>query len=427
MGKINGNHNVEDSVADEVKQKKVQKGLGACAPQALNPQHLQFFAHGDHKAVFSVVPEKKSYMAAPVIFLHAPTLTNSFVFEKAKKFRALQIHDNSGVKTCYSFAVVKRELALLNFSLEGSAEEKRKLDLAFGQASALGGEVFTLKTCQRLLLAGFGTSLSPFTRTGASCQKLEGTCAYAFLLETICGLKSHILGENEIVHQFKSAYRNWINGLPNPHLLKVLEKLFKDAKYIRREYLGSIGRPTYAGIVRKMILHRDMCGPLAVIGSGELAKSLAKIIPQRYRPHLFARNSERVEQLRSECRTETIEWEDWDSLATFPLIVNTVGSRAQSLFPDTFLSRWSANHGHKMMVCLGEPSPVPDHWNRECDVFKLSDVLLVGKTQNRETLQKAERARNAIAGLSRTHYPRYAHRFFVNPSPNAEMASKIVS
>ncbi len=85
MGKINGNHNVENSVADEVKQKKVQKGLGACAPQTFNPQHLQFLAHGEHKAVFSVVPEKKFYMLSPAIFLHAPTLTNSAGLENAKK------------------------------------------------------------------------------------------------------------------------------------------------------------------------------------------------------------------------------------------------------------------------------------------------------------------------------------------------------
>ena len=301
---------------------------------------------------------------------------------------------------------------MLNYSLEGSTASKRKVELVEGQARALGGEIFTLKTCQRLLLASFGPTLSQFARSEASCQKLEGVCAYTFLLETICGLKSHILGENEIVHQFKNAYRDWAKN-SHPHLLKVLEKLFKDAKYIRREYLGCIGRPTYAGIVRKMIIQRTADGPLVVIGSGELAEGLIKIIPRHYHPHLFARNSAKVEQLRSECELKSVEWEDWNSLAAFPLIVNTIGAD-RPLLPDSFFERWSV-HERKMMVCLGEPSPLPAHWGRQSDVFKLSDVFLAGKTQNRETLQKAERAKSAIAHLSHTHYPRYAHRFFCVP------------
>ena len=73
-------------------------------------------------------------------------------------------------------------------------------------------------------------------------QEYEGQMAYMFLLETICGLKSRMLGENEIVSQFKEAFALYLaKEDKNPYIIQVFEKLFKDAKEIRTKYLDRIG------------------------------------------------------------------------------------------------------------------------------------------------------------------------------------------
>ncbi len=319
---------------------------------------------------------------------------------------------------------MKRELAIFNIPLTGSTAEKSQLECLEAHVRAHSSEIFALKTCQRLLLLGFAPTLRPLNGAKASAEYWDGVNAYRTLLEMICGLHSHILGENEIVHQFKTAYRQWRANCHHCELLKVLEKLFKDAKQIRRQYLLSIGRPTYAGIVRKMILHRFESGPLAIVGSGALAEGLAKIVPQRYRTHLFARNTERVEQLCSLHGLEAINWPNWDALAAFPLVVNTVGLN-HTLFEDAFFERWSGQHRHKLMICLGEPSPIPPRWDQGHQVLRLSDVFLAGKTQTRATLQKVDRAKAAIADLAHERYPLYVHRFFPPGLPLESSTAKI--
>jgi glutamyl-tRNA reductase len=115
---------------------------------------------------------------------------------------------------------------------------------------------FVLRTCQRTLVLAF--DLYPFHHTELPKHELvSGNDAYLFLLETICGLKSKLIGENEIVGQFKDAYKIYASStLKDTKLLLILEKLFKDAKDIRTQYLIGISQKTYASLTRRHLIQK---------------------------------------------------------------------------------------------------------------------------------------------------------------------------
>ncbi len=70
---------------------------------------------------------------------------------------------------------------------------------------------FVMKTCQRTLVLSFGEcNVSKPQNTEVSHEIYHGTEAYTYLLEIICGLKSKLVGENEIVGQFKTSYKEYV-------------------------------------------------------------------------------------------------------------------------------------------------------------------------------------------------------------------------
>lgn len=94
--------------------------------------------------------------------------------------------------------------------------------------------------------------------------------AYAYLLEVICGLDSPIVGETEVLHQFKA----FADGLPpGPAMWRELCRLLlTDAKAIRRGHLIGLGSRSYGSAVRRCI--RDY-PRVALLGTGILAAEIA--------------------------------------------------------------------------------------------------------------------------------------------------------
>src|SRR5690606_35521963 len=131
---------------------------------------------------------------------------------------------------------------------------------------------FILKTCQRTVIV----SLEAHSDLLNNCTHVnQGTEAYRYLLEVICGLKSKLVGENEIVGQFKDAYKAYLqNGNRDNRLISILEKLFKDAKEIRSQYLVGLCQKTYSSIARKHIVGKQNAKQVLILGSGSLAEDL---------------------------------------------------------------------------------------------------------------------------------------------------------
>ena len=127
---------------------------------------------------------------------------------------------------------------------------------------------FILKTCQRTLIIeprveNIGVSINERMPE----LSFAGTKGYQFLLEVICGLRSRLLGENEIVGQFKEAYEGYLEKEKrNSDILLLLQKLFKDIKTLELStFLKSLDIATQE--LQKLISNRSTMNKLLVVGS----------------------------------------------------------------------------------------------------------------------------------------------------------------
>lgn len=113
--------------------------------------------------------------------------------------------------------------------------------------------------------------------------------AYAHLLEVICGLDSPMIGETEVLHQFKV----FTAGLSSDHGMwrEVTQSLLIDARAIRARHLIGLGSRSYGSAVRRLVADTPR---VALAGTGMLAKEIAPFLasPDRIvdlwgrRPHV---------------------------------------------------------------------------------------------------------------------------------------------
>lgn len=271
------------------------------------------------------------------------------------------------------------------------------------------GDVFVLKTCQRTLVVGLGEAPFLHLRQHALREDIitdifEGHDAYVFLLETICGLRSEVLAEYEVVSQFKDAYNEFCKE-PNRNtaVLGVLEKLFQDNKKIRTNYLTEIGQLTYAGIARKIIHTSVNDGDVLILGSGTLAEDLVKLLKKKHRVFISARNHERVSELINNYALEAISWDALDTYAKFPFIVNTIGTDT-TIFNENFFRSFfeeTAPEQMKLFIDLGSPSVIDTTLTEKDGVLRLEDIFKQSAKLNIEKLDKVNRAKAAILEIAK--------------------------
>lgn len=289
------------------------------------------------------------------------------------------------------------------------------------------GEVFVLKTCQRTLVLGYGQA--PFYHLGENGLRKDkitdvflGLNAYVFLMETICGLRSEVVAEYEVVAQFKDAYQEYAkHPQKNTQLLTVLEKLFQDNKKIRTDYLTEIGQLTYAGIARKLIHSRVSNGDVLVLGSGVLAEDLIKLLKKKHNVTISARNDARVQELCKAYSISSLPWggvESHKNYVKFPFIVNTIGS-SEILFNEDFFNEFLAidninerhpfSHQMKLFIDLGSPSVINTKLTDNDGVLRLEDIFRQSAKLNIEKMEKVKKAKEKITLLAESrlnHLPK---------------------
>lgn len=133
---------------------------------------------------------------------------------------------------------------------------------AAGQGRGVPGSV-VWRTCLREI--AFVEAPAVSSDPGA----LYDEAAYTHLLEVICGLESPIVGETEVMHQFKM----FVAGLPAEHaaIRDMSERLLVDARVVRARHLVGLGSRSYGSAVRRHV--RD-CSRVALVGTGMLAHEL---------------------------------------------------------------------------------------------------------------------------------------------------------
>src|SRR5262245_21564544 len=102
---------------------------------------------------------------------------------------------------------------------------------------------------------------------------MHGEAAYAHLLEVICGLDSPMVGETEVLHQFKV----FAADLPLDHagLREIGHQLLADARVIRSRHLIGLGSRSYGSAVRRYLADASC---VAVAGTGMLAREIVPFV-----------------------------------------------------------------------------------------------------------------------------------------------------
>lgn len=278
------------------------------------------------------------------------------------------------------------------------------------------GRYFVLKTCQRTFVLGFHFDLLHTTDWGPSGEVLLAEKAYHFLLETICGLKSRLLGENEIVSQFKQAYAEYLKlSGKNPFVLNVMHKLFQDAKNIRSKYLTHIGQQSYAGIAKKIIFDKGVPSEVLLFGTGNLANDIIKLLKKKTKLILCGRNEQKISDAkRSESLIETLSWDQRENWTEHPFVINTISAQTD-FYDQNHFEKWKKNHRNKkesgLFIDLSYPSMLNTHYAGEEGVIRLKEVFEKGSELDKEKQIKIYHAKTEILKLSQKRKTSFAFHY----------------
>ena len=177
---------------------------------------------------------------------------------------------------------------------------------------------FLWQTCMRNIYISdmrLGLELGTDERSSSSRQfedsrfkgytKYQGYRAYRFLLELVLGLHSDLLGETEIVHQFRREFQD-NREIPKPlrHYLKKLSiDIIEDSRPIRSQEIYALGDLSYGGVARRILKDKGKCN-IVIFGSGHLALDLLPWIKKtqakedKHSILLVARNSLRLNYIK---------------------------------------------------------------------------------------------------------------------------------
>lgn len=263
--------------------------------------------------------------------------------------------------------------------------------------------LFVLKTCQRTLLIGLKESFFHFDHDG---EKITGEQAYIYLLEIICGLKSRLVGENEIVNQFKLAYQDFMNQeIRHTGIVKLLEKLFQDAKDIRSKFLIGIGQKSYASIARRKLIRESHANEVLILGSGILAEDMINQLKKKAKVYISGRNTDKVKLLSLKHDLGVIDWKSPTLFTRFDHIVNTIGTD-EKLFGEAFFYQWYKHtHDNRLFIDLGSPSILDTTFSKAQGVLRLNDIFEEGAVKDEQKLEKIKEARLYIEDIVEKRRP----------------------
>lgn len=124
-------------------------------------------------------------------------------------------------------------------------------------------------TCMRSIVVTESSQSAP--KELQSYDRMMGEEAYEFLLEVICGLQSLLMGETEILGQFKEFCKKNESEFSS-QIKEIVQSLLRDSKFVRSRYLQNLGCSSYGSLLRKDLKSGE--GKLVFIGAGLLVKDI---------------------------------------------------------------------------------------------------------------------------------------------------------
>jgi glutamyl-tRNA reductase len=212
---------------------------------------------------------------------------------------------------------------------------------------------------------------------GKAARPLTGAEAYVFLLETICGLNSPMLGETQVLGQF----RTFLASLPPAEaswLGPVGRQLMTDARTIRERHLRGLGSRSYGSAVRR---HLDGADTVALVGAGSLATELL--------PYLS--DGRRVDQWT---RQDIARAEGRGAAPVSAVLVIAAPIRNEAV------SRIARCYARVARVIDLRSAEEPEPFDSALSVVTLDDVFASVEASAADTLARVERARHDIRGMA---------------------------
>jgi glutamyl-tRNA reductase len=132
------------------------------------------------------------------------------------------------------------------------------------------------KTCLREV--SFSQSSDDLQAVRGGLRLSDGD-AYALLLEILCGLQSPMLGETQVMGQFKTFLASL--GREHAWLNRLGQRLLTDAREIRTNHLQGLGSQSYGSAIRLYLQDADYA---VLIGTGKLAREVVPFLGHDGRP-----------------------------------------------------------------------------------------------------------------------------------------------
>lgn len=146
------------------------------------------------------------------------------------------------------------------------------------------------QTClRRIVLLNQAENRSLIASARAGSEIYRGKDSYRFLLEVVCGLRSPLIAETEVLGQFRDfcAKAKFPPTSWGWFLRHLTSDLMVDAKSVRRHYLEGLGSQSYGGLVRQQL---KGIPAVALIGAGHLASEIVPWLIGKAHLTLFCRN-----------------------------------------------------------------------------------------------------------------------------------------
>ncbi|MBK8394722.1 MAG: glutamyl-tRNA reductase [Leptospiraceae bacterium] len=126
-----------------------------------------------------------------------------------------------------------------------------------------------------------------------------GYDAYKLLLEIVSGIRSRLLGETEILAQFKEVLKNEVlpkNSLGD-YLKKLRDQIIEDSRKIRSGHLRHLGDQSYGGLANRYLKSTK---EVVLFGTGNLAiKVLPWLLEKNRKVTVVGRNLEKLKEISS--------------------------------------------------------------------------------------------------------------------------------
>lgn len=229
---------------------------------------------------------------------------------------------------------------------------------------------------------------------------------YAFLLEVICGLHSPILGETEVLGQFKKFAQRAQESPGWRCTAPWIQRLIADAKRVRTNHLTGLGGRSYGQLARTRLEH---CSRVVILGAGHLAGEVLPWLEEK-RVDVYCRRPETADGLRgrhSAVRIHALDAPVAPEAGATGLIVAAPMSAAA-------IAAWMQRDGASVdtVVDLRGESPADPLTGVAARVVHFNDVLEDLETNCRFATARVERARVEIRQRAQEFWDRYEVRPF---------------